>query len=83
MLGARPRRGLAWLLNPSVGLTWMIDSSSLGVTTLCKCTMDQDMVHYRLPQWIFQALKAWEGAIIVFSHKVKLLFYILVEKLKD
>jgi hypothetical protein len=25
----------------------------LGLTTLCKCTMDQDTIHCILAQWIF------------------------------
>jgi hypothetical protein len=32
--------------------------------------------------WIFQALKAWDGANVVFSHKVKLSFCPLVEKIE-
>ena len=59
-----------------------LDLSCLDVATLCKYTMDQDIVYYRLAYWIFQTLKDWEGANLVFSHKVKLSFYLLVEKLK-
>jgi len=57
-------------------------SSDLGLTTLCKCTVDQYTVHNRLSQWIFQALKAWDEANVVFSHKVKLSFCHLVEKIE-
>jgi hypothetical protein len=32
-----------------------------------KCTVDQDTVHYKFAQWIFQALKAWCEANVVFS----------------
>jgi hypothetical protein len=29
--------------------------------------VDQDTVHYKFAQWIFQALKAWCEANVVFS----------------
>jgi len=54
----------------------------LGLATLCKRTVDEDIVHCRLAQWIFQALNAWDMANIVFSHKVKLSFCALVEKIE-
>jgi hypothetical protein len=54
----------------------------MGLTALCKCTVDQDTIHCRLSQWIFQALKAYDGADVVFSYKVKLSFCHLVEKIK-
>jgi len=50
---------------------------------LCKWTLDQDTIYYRLVQWIFQALKAWDEANVVFSQKkVKLSFCQLVEKIE-
>jgi len=47
--------------------TWLLDRNSLSMVTLCKYTVDQDTIHYRLAQRIFQALKAWDGANVVFS----------------
>jgi len=63
--------------------TWLLDPSGLGLATLCKYTMDQDTVYCRLAQWIFQALKAWDWANVVFLQKVTLIFCSLVEKIKD
>jgi hypothetical protein len=69
-----PGTGLAWLSDPSF--------SFVGLATPCKCIVDQDTVHCRHTQWIFQALKAWDGANIVFSHEIKLSFSSLFEKIE-
>jgi hypothetical protein len=65
-----------------IGLAWLSDPSFVGLVTLCKCTVDQDTVHCRPAQWIFQALKAWDGANIVFSHEIKLSFSSLFKKIE-
>ena len=48
--------GLTTTPDPNaLGLTTMFGARPrrLGLTTLCKCTMDQDTIHCILAQWIF------------------------------
>ena len=56
--------------------------SFVRLATLCKCVVYQDTFHCKLGQWIFEAMKIWDGANVVFAYKVKLLFCLFVEKIK-
>jgi len=55
---AGQEHGFGIVVKPGAGLAWLPNLSSLGLLTLCRYTVDQDKINYRLAQWIFQALKA-------------------------
>jgi len=85
--------GLPWLsgqehgfdivVKPGAGLTWLSNLNSLGLVTLCRYTVDQDKIHYRLAQWIFQALEAWDGPMLSFHIKFNYHFALWLKKIED